>query len=65
MHASHSFTSSFRQIVPEAVAALLAQHNVRTDDLLLATTTDIDFIGGYQTTWLVVTKDRLDRKSVV
>lgn len=59
MHSSPSSVNSFRQTVPDAIARVLDAQGVPVADLLLATTTDIDFVGGYQTTWLFVSSEHL------
>jgi len=50
---------SLLQTPPEGVISVLAQEHLAFKDVLLCTATDIDFLGRYQTQWLVVTKERL------
>ena len=50
---------SLLQTPPEGVISVLAQEQIAFKDVLLCTPTDIDFLGRYQTQWLVVTAGRL------
>lgn len=50
---------SLLQTPTEPVLQLLAREGITFSDVLLCTQTDIDFLGQYQTQWLVVTAQKL------
>lgn len=50
---------SLLQTPTEPVLQLLAREGINFSDVLLCTQTDIDFLGQYQTQWLIVTAHKL------